>query len=80
MLGSAVMSKLGVVGSPVVITLVSATAEVFETNFWDNFDSQHLQNMKQCSKNHLQNMKQCSENQMRCCKELGGMEYQTRNC
>jgi len=36
MLGSAVTSKLGVVGSPVVITLASTTSEVFEINFWDS--------------------------------------------
>jgi len=35
MLGSVVMSKLGVVGSPVVVTLACAMAEVFEINFWD---------------------------------------------
>ncbi len=35
MLGSAVMSKLGVVGSPVVITLACATSEVlYKINFW----------------------------------------------
>jgi len=35
MLGSAVMSKLGVVVSPVVITLACTTPEVYEINFWD---------------------------------------------
>ena len=35
MLGKMVMSKLGAVGSPLVITLVSTTSEVFEVNFWD---------------------------------------------
>jgi len=35
MLGKVVMSKLGVIGSPLVITLASATLEVSEINFWD---------------------------------------------
>jgi len=36
MLGRTLMSELGVVVSPVAITLVSKTSEVFEINFWDS--------------------------------------------
>jgi len=34
MLGSVITSKLGVIGSPVVITSAFAMSEVYRSNFW----------------------------------------------